>query len=323
MTVVLTTDTIAKRDRLDYWRDAVCASYVPLECLSDTPDDFAGTIQLHRLSKISASFVGGSQQTVRRRRRDIARATDASFLISLQIEKTGRIEQSDRSAVLAAGDFGLYSSIDRYALTLPDGFRQLVLQVPRDEMLRRLPNADLLTGIQVSGASEVGGLVTDGIRRLVRALDTANPVMLHCMQDAIVDLVATGLASVSGSAVELSDPERQILIRARAFLHANLADPDLDRTMLAGAMGLSVRRLGEIFQRDGHSIAATIREMRLRQIAADLRDPRFARQSVSEIALKWGANNLPSFSRMFQRQFDMPPTAYRAHGHPHQPLRSP
>ncbi|MGB5864685.1 MAG: helix-turn-helix domain-containing protein [Sulfitobacter sp.] len=311
MAVLLSTNTVRRHDRLDYWRDAVCASYVPLECSSPNPKNFSGAIELHRMSKVSASYVTGSKQVVRRRKRDIGAAGDASFLISLQLNQTGVLEQSDRHAVLRPGDFGLYSSIDPYALTLPEGFRQLVLQVPRDDMLRRLPNADRLTGISVSGASEIGSLVNDGITRLVSSIDTANDLMMQCLQDTIVDLVATGLASLGQIKFDLNRPEQLVLMRANAFLIAHLADPELSRDVLAKAMGLSVRRLSEIFQIEGNSIAATIREMRMRHIAADLIDPRYARVSISELAMKWGVNNLQSFSRMFQNYFGISPRAYR------------
>lgn len=311
MAVLLSTETVRQHDRLDYWRDAVCASYVPLECSSPNPKNFSGAIELHRMSKVSASYVTGSKQVVRRRKRDIGAAGDASFLISLQLNQTGVLEQSDRHAVLRPGDFGLYSSIDPYALTLPEGFRQLVLQVPRDDMLRRLPNADRLTGISVSGASEIGSLVNDGITRLISSIDTTNDLMMQCLQDTIVDLVATGLASLGQTKFDLSRPEQLVLMRAHAFLIAHLADPELSRDVLAKAMGLSVRRLSEIFQIEGNSIATTIREMRMRHIAADLIDPRYARVSISELAMKWGIINLQSFSRMFQSHFGISPRAYR------------
>lgn len=311
MTIVLSTDHIVKHERLDYWKDAVCSSYVPLECETPTPRDFNGSIELSRMSKISTSYVSGSRQIVRRRKRDIGRATDASFLVSLQLRASGVLRQADREALLRPGDFALYSSIDRYLLDLPDGFKQFVLQIPREDLLRRLPNADLLTGLRVPGDSEIGTLVNDNISRLMHVMRGKNELTMQCMQDTIVDLIASGLASVSEAKLELSRPEQQVILRAMAFLRANLDNPDLDRNMLAKAMGLSVRRLSEIFRADDRSIATTIKELRLRQVAQDLKNPLFARQSISELSLKWGNANLQSFSRMFRAYFGVSPSEYR------------
>jgi len=311
VTVVLSTKAMSKLDRFAYWRDAVCSSYVPLECETSTPESFNGSIELSRMSKISTSYVSGSRQVVRRRRSDIGRTTDASFLVSLQLCTRGVLKQAGREAHLRPGDFALYSSIDRYELDLPDGFRQFVLQVPREDFLRRLPNADLLTGQRVAGDSEIGTLVHDNIANLMQLLDGKNELMMQCIQDTMVDLFASGLASLSGAKLELSVPEQQVMLRAMTFIRANLSNPELDRKMLAKAMGLSVRRLSEIFQADGRSIAATIKKLRMRQVAKDLKNPLFERHSISELSMKWGVYNLQSFSRMFRECFGVSPNEYR------------
>ena len=167
MAELLSTRSVRRDDRFAYWREAICDSYVLLDCDAEQPRDFDGEILLNRLSSLSASFVTGSQQVVKRRRRDIARSGDASFLVSLQLEKSGVISQQGRHAELAPGDFALYSSADRYVIDVPHGFRQLVIQVPRDALLARLPQADLLTGITVPGKSAIGGIVYDSVTRLI------------------------------------------------------------------------------------------------------------------------------------------------------------
>ena len=309
--ILFSTVDVSQRDRFAYWREAVCDSYVPLECSSEMPERFHGSIKLHRLSKISASYVGGGQQHVRRRKRDIARATDASFLVSVQLKGNTLIEQDGRQAYLRPGDFALYSSIEPYDLHPPEGFEQLVLQIPREELLARLPNADVLTGRRVSGSGQIGGLASATLSSLVGAIEHTNATVLSCMQDTICDLVATGLASLVETPIALSKPEQQILIRARAFLADNLRDPTLDREMLAAAMGMSVRRLSEIFRHEGAGIAETIREMRLIRIAAEMRDARYRRLTIGEIAFKWGIGNLSQFSRGFRTRFDQTPSEYR------------
>ncbi|PHR93536.1 MAG: AraC family transcriptional regulator [Blastopirellula sp.] len=312
MAEFLSTDSVSRKDRFGFWREAVCDSYVQLDCCSNVPECFSGEIILNRMSQISASFVSGSQQVVTRRNRDISRSTEASFLISLQLNKNCLVEQSGREANISPGDFVLYSSTDRYSLNLPDGFRQLVIQIPRTDLIRRLPNADVLTGITVSGQSVFGGLISDGVLKLVSAIDQSNEIVKECMQNTIVDLFVTGLATLDQAKFELSRPEQQVMFRANAYLWSNLSNPNLDRAMLASFVGLSVRRLSEIYQADGISITATIRKMRLSKIASDLLDKRYSRYSISEIAHMWGVLNLQSLARSFKSEFGLTPSDYRA-----------
>ena len=311
MATRLSTQSVGKNERFAYWREAVCDTYVRLGCQSETADAFDGEILLNRLSRLSTSFVTGSQQVVRRRTSDISRSNEESFLISLQLNCEGIVRQGDREAQLQPGDFALYSSVDRYCLELPDGFRQLVVQIPREELLGRLPNADLLTAISVSGKSAIGSVIKDSVLRLVGSLDQANDVVRQCMQDTIVDLFVTGLASLEASKYTLSKPEQQILLRADAIIRANLHDPRFNRDSLARTMGMSVRRLSEIYHSDNRSVSSTIREMRLNGIASDLADIRYMRQSIGDIAFKWGIENHQSLVRNFKARFGVTPRAYR------------
>lgn len=312
MAEFFSTNSVRQSERFAYWREAVCDSYVMLDCQSENEASFSGEIVLDRLSSLSVSFVTGSQQVVRRRRRDIGRAADHSFLISMQLQKPGIVTQGGREASLRPTDFALYSSTDRYRLELPDGFRQLVVQVPREAMLARLPQADDLTGIAVQGDTPLGSIVHDSVTRLVSAMDRSNVVVRGCVQDSIIDLFVTGLASLTETRFELSRPEQLLLLRAHASISTNLHDPTFDRHSLAAELGVSVRRLSEIFQADGRTVAATIREMRLARVCNDLRDARNQRRSIADIAHRWGFSNQQSFIRIFRDAYGQSPREYRA-----------
>ena len=88
---------------------------------------------------------------------------------------------------LKPGDFALYSSVDRYTLEIPDSFRQLVVQIARDDLLARLPNADTLTGIGVSGGSVLGGIIRDTAVRLVVAKDQTSNAVQQALQDTVIE----------------------------------------------------------------------------------------------------------------------------------------
>lgn len=311
MTQIFSTADVRNRDRFEYWSDAVCATYVQLNCETPEPESFNGSIQLNRMSRLATSFVSGSSQTVKRRAAEIARAADGYFLVSLQLAQNGAVEQGGRTAQLQSGDFALYSSIDPYVLRLPDHFRQLVIQMPREEMLRRLPDADLLTGRLVSGRSSIGELVGRSLLDFSRSCADQGEQLSECMQDTIFDLIVTGLSSLESVKYSLNSPERQILLRANQIIKSRFADHSFNRIELAAMLGISVRRLSEVFRHSGTSIAASIREKRLQLIAERLRDGRYDRYTVSEIALGCGMNNLQHFSALFRNRFGMPPSEYR------------
>ncbi|MEM7068627.1 MAG: helix-turn-helix domain-containing protein [Pseudomonadota bacterium] len=311
MAELLSTSSVKPHERFAFWREAVCDTYVQLGCESDATNHFSGQILINHLPTVSTSFVAGSRQTVTRRRRDIRNSNEECFLISLQLEADGVIAQCGREALIRPGDFALYSSVDQYQLRLPDNFRQLVIQIPRDDLLRKLPSADLLTGIRIPGESIFDGLIGDNVTRMINAIEHSNDVVRQCTQDIITDLFVAGLASLENAKYELSLPEQQILLRANALIHSNLKNPELDRNMLAAAMGMSVRRLNEIYHSNGSSISSAIREMRLSQIAKELKDARFYRLSITELAYKWGFTNPQNLIRNFKQHYGVTPSEYR------------
>ena len=174
MSLVFSTKGVPDSDRFSFWREAVCDAYVQLECNSDA-DAFDGELRLHRLPTIAASFVGGSRQNVRRRKRDISRASEDSFLLSLQLARHGQVAQAGRVAELGPGDFALYSATDTYELNLPDGFSQMVVQMPREALLQRLPHADSLTATRISGQTDVGRLVNETVGRMIQLAAGVDP----------------------------------------------------------------------------------------------------------------------------------------------------
>ncbi len=309
---VYDTSEVAVRDRFAFWRDAVCDSYVQLGCEAEDIQRFDGRIEITRHSLLSISEVGGKAHAVERRKRDIGVSSEAYFLLSLQTRQSARITQFGSSSLLLPGDMALYVSTDPYKLELHDDFSQMVLQLPAEKLLSRLPAAHLLAARKIDGGSAIGKLVRDNILAFSEHIRHDNPTVRSLVQDTLVDLMATGLATLEGSAVELSMPEQHVLIRAKSFIQANVGNPDLDRTLVAKAIGMSVRRLNAIFAKEDGSISQGIRQARFDRIRRELRDSRFATMTITEIAFKNGVSNMQHFSQAFKTRTGLSPRAYRA-----------
>jgi AraC-like DNA-binding protein len=306
------TGDVAPRDRFSYWREAICDAYVHLGCDTSRPVAFDGTIALHRLAGADMSFVDSEAQHVRRRRRDIGRDTDDYFLLSVQRHGTGRVVQYGREALLSPGDFALYSSTDPYDLIFTDRFGQLVVQVPKRAVLDRLPVAEMLTAIPISGRAGTGRLVSHCLNTIAAGSDGVDGTSDPHLSATVVDLLCTGLAAVSGQAAcDVSRQDTLTILRIEAFIAAHLRDPELSRDDVARGMAMSVRRINELLARRGTSIHRRIHEARLERIHAELSDPAFDGEPIGAIAFKWGFSNLQHFSRAFRRRYGQAPRELR------------
>lgn len=306
------TDSVAPHDRFAYWRESVCDSYVQLGCDAKNRSNFRGLIEIARHSVVSISKVAGLEHTVERRKRDISAATDPYFLLSLQTAESSQVTQFGKTAHLRAGDMALYSSADPYTLELENDFSQTVVQLPTAKLIERLPNAEMLTARKIDGQSGIGKLVRENVLAFAEHVNISTPLVQALLQDTLIDLIATGLASHGAGKIELSSPEQHVMLRAKCYIRANLGDPDLDRSSVASEIGMSVRRLNDIFAKEDTSISTFIRRMRLDAVANDLRDNRFQCHSISEIAFRYGFSNMQNFSTMFRTNFGQTPRSFRA-----------
>ena len=104
----------------------------------------------------------------------------------------------------------------------------------------------------------------------------------------------------------------ELLLHAKAFIEANLGDPNLDPEQIARACSISTRYLHRLFELEGQSVCDWIRTERLDRCRHDLLDPAFSDQTIISISSRWGLPNLPHFSRLFRTAYGSSPRAFRA-----------
>ncbi|MGW7526530.1 helix-turn-helix transcriptional regulator [Streptomyces sp. NPDC054783] len=99
----------------------------------------------------------------------------------------------------------------------------------------------------------------------------------------------------------------------KTYIQHHLHDPDLSLTSVAAANHISLRYLHHLFQRDGRTAGAFLRERRLEHCRADLSDPAHAGRGVCEIARRWGFRDPAVFNRTFKSAYGVTPGTYREH----------
>ncbi len=193
MKTVLTTADIAERKRFQFWQDAVCDTFVELDCQAGRHERFFGEITTAACDGLHFSTVVSESQTVRRTRGRISRAREEVMLISLQVRGVGIVAQDGREARLEPGDFACYDSTRPYTLNFDASFEQLVLHMPRDAMVRRIGRTELWTARRIEGASPVGSLVMPFVRRTASIVSDIAPATASRLSETCLSLVTAAL----------------------------------------------------------------------------------------------------------------------------------
>jgi len=99
--------------------------------------------------------------------------------------------------------------------------------------------------------------------------------------------------------------------QARDIIRARLGDPALSMATVASELGISVRRLQQVFAGEP-SVAQEIRQLRLTRAQRLLRDPLARHQSIAAVARRCVYADHTNFSRAFRQATGVTPRDFRA-----------
>jgi len=89
MQVVLATSMVAETKRLQFWRDAVCDTFVELDCRAVSEASFFGEITTAQCDEMHFSRVRSEGQIVNRTKSRIRNAREEIVLVSVQTRGRG------------------------------------------------------------------------------------------------------------------------------------------------------------------------------------------------------------------------------------------
>ncbi len=315
MNHLLSTDAVARDQRLAYWTDMICNVYVQLGCDPvRTPQvgDFEGRIQQHSLPGLDLSVVTSRAQRVTRTPAHVARSSDDYFLVSIQARGKGVVSQDGRDAVLAAGDFALYDSTRPYTLLFDDAFEQIVLKLPGERLRSQLRDTEALTATTVSGREGAGHLLLGMLRTLRDDVDTLQPASALAVADGVQSILVAGLQTLPAArSPALSQLTAYHLARVKRRIDEQLSDPTLSVASLAADLGVSESHIHRLFKGEPLTVSRYIWERRLDACGRDLLEPRLAGRPLADIAYGRGFNDAAHFSRAFRDRFGCSPREWR------------
>ena len=139
------------------------------------------------------------------------------------------------------------------------------------------------------------------------ALTAADSAALQAgLAEAIVQLGTQATGSIADAA------RTTLLNDLKSIAAAKLDDPDLTPAMVAARAGVSVRTLHRAFQASGETFWNWIRDRRLDRCYAELTTPIQSKRTSTEVAFRWGFNELSTFDRNFRKRYGASPRNVRA-----------
>lgn len=241
------------------------------------------------------------------------------YLVSIPLNAKIEFSQEGHEGHLLPGEFALLST-SRPFLAAVSGLREcdifsaLHVRIAGSILREHIPQVDEYCDRPIRLKAGTGVIMRSMCELAIeqgRLLSFAQANRFGAMLIGAVAAAASEAAEMSSLPRPLCSAHQRILRQARDFIEEQLGNPGLDTTLIAQHCRVSKRYLQGVFAESGETATALIRELRLQRCREDLRDPGLSRRSVAQIAMQWGFNDLPYFSRAYRARFDRPPSKDR------------
>ena len=231
------------------------------------------------------------------------------FVVTLQTQGTSNVRQDGREAKAVPGDLFLVDACRPFQVATSVASLQSAF-VLSDVLRIAFPAVDNCTAVVVPTRSGAGRIARVAFEEMFNPASEANEEGLARIASTLPHTLAVlfGAHLESRPSTSRDDHHRQ---RIKEFVRRNLRDPRLNTSFIAKGVGLSLRRLHELFVAEPETLMRWTRAERLRRISDELADPALVERPIANIAYDWGFRQPAHFSRSFRTEYGVSPRIVR------------
>jgi AraC-like DNA-binding protein len=316
-TAFSTRDVLAP-DRFSCWREHISQTYVPMDVEGDRTADTTVSQRILALGAVQLWTMEHSPMTLRRTRKLIQQSDPELYHLSLNLRGTMGLTSSDHEAEYEPYDLVLHDTSRPHLIRATtshskDTILGTGLLIPR-RLLPLPENAiDSLIMRRLSGREGIGALLAQFLTQVTRDSGSYRPDDGPRLGMVAVDLLSALFAHAldAGNSLPPESHQQTLVLRIRAFIQANLHDPQLTPRTIAAAHHISTSYLHLLFQHEEETVAAWIRSQRLERARRALADPTMRAIPIHAIAARSGFPRAADFTRAFRRAYGVSPRDYR------------
>jgi AraC-like DNA-binding protein len=317
MTTLIRTDHVPAADLVDFLREVMARTWLPMECRPEHRTGYCAEFRASGLGPMQVVVMDVPPATVRRTPALIAQADPDMLKMVLVRGGCCLVSQDGRQARLLPGDFALYDTRRPYEVVCGPGRDQpvqmMTFMFPPTLLPLSRNRLRQLAAVPFPAGAGLGDVTSQFLLQLARNVDHYSPAEAARLSAAALEVLGTRLAHEL-DAHDWDTPEARrhaLLTTVQAFIQKNLGDPALSPGLIASAHHMSLRSLHQLFHDEGLTVAGWVRQRRLEGCRHDLSDPALAARPVAAIAARWGFPNPGDFSRAFRSRHGLPPAEYR------------
>jgi AraC family transcriptional activator of tynA and feaB len=301
----VSTDYIDKKDRLNYWLDAVCDAYAPCTVSNYGEDNFHASLEVMQFGATEISRVSSNSIQYKRTPSNIRNDQENDFYISLMASGYSEFTQNGKSVIQKQGDILIYDSALPYNYNFPLHDASILIKIPRSLLKTKSNQLDTLGGTLISSQTAHAKMIASFIQGAL-AISTETELQFE-LYSSTMDAIVTGLACATNQRNKNTGKQTALLNKIKSYIKSNISDEQLNLESIAKANHISVRSLCRIFNEEGETPKGWLQSERL--IAAYECLSVGKAHSITDIAYSFGFKDLSHFSRAFKNRYGISPSA--------------
>jgi AraC-like DNA-binding protein len=311
MKTEFSTASLPPEQRGQHWREMIGSTYFPLDLEFRQPDTFSGDLKIWQLGDLSLSRLSAEATCYRRLRHHFASAPKEQFLVTIPARSEIFFSQCGKDVRCAPGGYILERSHEPYEFSHAEAVDLWVLKVEKEALSGHIRAPDRFCSMEFNASNGTGGLFVDMLHLIPARFDTMSVESRSAVGKQLVDLLVMSLKADERTLTSGNSSVRAAhLTRIESFVRSHLGDYDLDPDMIARNCQISTRYLHELLRDTNQTLGQWIREQRLEACRESLKDTSI-KQTVAEIAYRWGFGDQAQFSRAFRARYQTSPKDYR------------
>ncbi len=309
------TQYCSPRKAFPFFREGVCSTFMPWSLERSSDDPFEARIEGRAFANGAAAHVVMTPIVAARTRTNVAASPVDGIYANFVLSGELAVEQAGRVTLSRPGDLVVYDTSMPVTLTETGcgHYEDVAFLFPRsglclsDDVTVRLRNVVFTQGQMI-------GPLASCLNYLAENMGTRSSEQLNAVFDACIALLPVGIGCFewSDSDEEAAAPASHMLRKIMDYISHNISSADLTPTSTAKQFGISTRYVHKLFAASNTTFGAHVVAKRLDHIRGDLLSPGCRNQPISNLAYRWGFNDLSSFNRAFKSRFGCSPSRFRA-----------
>ncbi len=309
--MVLSTDHLPVSQRHEWLREVIGREYANVEIKPPTDGRLFNEMTIYPWEDLRLSSIRSNAITIERLPKEPTKISQDAYLAVVLLSGDYSLEQDGREVVLRPGDMTIYDATRPHRIFCPGRFSKLIVSIPRSKLKQSVGGVDHCSALRIAGDRGAGAVTAAFLRACAEQAQDLSASQFASLSENCFDLLTLALRVAGPAGGATSRGRSMSRAKIKHFVERNLRNPDLDAAMVAAGVGMSPRYVNDILSDEGLSLMRYILKRRLEKSRRDLSSRAGAGDQITDVAFRWGFNDVSHFSRSFKQSFGCSPRDYR------------